>query len=335
MPFVRRRAAAIAAATLCAGSAAAQSTFTDMEGRFALDLPKGWQIQNQQTDIWTFGRSGAPMIIVQFVRGAADRQAAFDQATMVMLQANGYAMPPADSLRDLEINGNAARRAIFPLSVTAGANTVVLTTFLGSAVLEGGEGAVTFASFAGPQHGKYLAELGTAFESIRLPGAKVSGARNLRVATLTLRDTASRSFSHALVQATVPPGWTVEPGSGMILGNLTHPAYGRISLMGTANEDLGKDVPTILAGLQQGLQTTLGSMTPVGPAYDVVTNSGATMRALDFTGVITAGGANVAQRVTVAGFKDPARSLGVMAFYPASAAAVAKADVLAVIRSLR
>lgn len=328
---------ALAAAAIMPGVAPldAQNTYTDLEGRFAVDLPNGIQLSSQQTDLWVFTGTGTPAVIVHFMRGETDRQAAFERAAAIMLQANGYPMPPKDSLRDAEISGNPARRAVYAAPITVGAQAITMNIFIGAAVLEGGEGAIGFASFVGPQQGQHADGISRAFDSIRLPGAKASGAQNLRVAVVTLADTGANVFRHALMQATVPAGWKVEPGSGAILANLIHAAYGRITLMGLPKNDLGKDAASIIAGLQQGLQGTLGSMAASGQPYDVTADNGATFRAADFTGVITAGGTNIAQGVTVAGFKDPARGLGVMAFYPASATAGAKEAILAVIKSIR
>ena len=110
----------------------AQTTFEDPQGRFAIDLPKGWQLDPQQEDALFVFKGDGKSIIIEYVSGVNDAGALMKKAQATLV-ASGLTNPVLDGdLMDMTINGHPARyelsesRIYYPYKKARNVNTFLI-----------------------------------------------------------------------------------------------------------------------------------------------------------------------------------------------------------------
>jgi hypothetical protein len=156
--------------------AQAQNTHQDPQGRFAIDLPPGFKLTSEQLGRILVFQGDDAQLFVSAVAGSSDLDRlwrfALDDFT-----GPGVPAPPAESVSDLEVNGNPARLAWYTFDPGSDGTRAPYTALLGAVVLRAsGTGVVCFAVLNEKAAGRWGDALRGAFRSIRLPGPPVIGA---------------------------------------------------------------------------------------------------------------------------------------------------------------
>jgi hypothetical protein len=333
---------------LAAGTrpAAAQNTHQDPLGRFAIDLPEGFKLINEQLDrVYVFERSGV-RIVLFIATDVADRDAVW-AGTLESFTGATVPVPPPDSVKDMEVNGNPARLAQFTFSVESGGKTVVLAGKLGAVMLEGtGTGVGFMAMFAEKLTKQIGAPLTQSFYSIRLPGAPMTGATAPVAAALPGQAApgqvieiptaaAPTAFEHPLVTLTIPPGWTAKAGEGAQIAEISHASFPTVHVIGLEKNKFGKNRQQVLEGLVQGLQAAMPSFSQTKEPYEMPLDDGGTALVAEYEGTLVAAGQSLPRAGLLVAVKDDRRGVGFMWLAPQEAWDKALDQVLAMAKSLR
>jgi hypothetical protein len=151
----------------------AQNTHRDPKGRFAIDLPPGFKPATEQLGRISVFHGEDVQLFVSAVTGSSDLgrlwRTALDDFT-----GPGVPPPPAESVSDLELNGNPARLAWYTFDTGSDGTKTPYTALLGAIVLRGsGTGVVCFALLNEKAAARWGEPLRGTFRSIRLPGPPV------------------------------------------------------------------------------------------------------------------------------------------------------------------
>jgi hypothetical protein len=201
-------------ACLAAFGPIAVNAFEEPEGRFAIDLPSGWELQ-PQTDqtLFVFAGPAAAQIVVQYLDGAEGCAQLF-QSALDAAKTTLKNLVPEGKLTDLMVNGHPSQWEVLAGTTTAPNGVKVrLYALLGGVMLRGG--GVAFQSYLHDGNRKTIEGIvKSAFATIRLPGEPVTGATD-RIAAATepraeVSDQRDRTFSHELVTLELPTSWKSE-----------------------------------------------------------------------------------------------------------------------------
>lgn len=331
----------LAAAVLFVGvsSAWAQNTYEDLDGRFALDLPPGWQLQSEvATTLYQFARPNAPLIIVICQEELDDRESVFASAMGYLPDATPR--PPSGTVFDTEVNGNPARWS----EIKFEQDGVDLTTYIGGVAIEGtGIGVMYITTLNEEWYDSYGESLKQTFNSIRLAGAPVTGATALVAADVGYIEAAAEAepvaeaastFEHDLLTLTVPAGWSVERGEGASIAAIEHADIGTVAVMGLKKNDFGRNREEILEALGVGVQSAVPSMRSVRGPYEITTDAGDVILMQEYSGEVTAEGQSTPYVYFVASAKDRNRGLGFMLMCKPEVREDAERELLSIISSL-
>lgn len=181
----------------------AQTTFTDSQGRFAIDLPSGWAADPPGTgDVLVF-KGDSRTIILEWVPGVSDPEQLMKKA-MGTLRASGLANPkPAGDVLDMTINGNPARWSVLE-------SGKLLVSFTGAVAM--GNDGLYFLSIA-PQSARKAVEpvAEQAFRSVRAAGASSTGASDVKAAAPAAAEGSPKPWQGESVSLLLPPGWVDRP----------------------------------------------------------------------------------------------------------------------------
>jgi hypothetical protein len=186
----------------------AQTTYEDPQGRFAIDIPKGWQLAPQTDDkVFAFQGEGKS-IIIGYVPMVSDPAEIFKKAETTV-RLSGMAKPTLEGdITEMTLNGLPARWGIFKGTMAG----VVLMALCGGVV--NGENALYFLSFVSvADMPAWKDKLEKAFQTIRASGQKVTGVEGVKIvaggAVAPVGD--STPWKTKLVSLTLPPGWVEKP----------------------------------------------------------------------------------------------------------------------------
>ena len=318
----------------------AQETYQDPQDRFAIDLPKGWNLTKEQFNlVYQFGSKGvgARFIIVCYP-GDSDRAEVFAE-TVESLTASDLVAPPPDTVVDMTLNDRPARWAEYESPIQYGTVTIQMHVFVGAVVSEEDDLGVGFSAFMGPAtYKRYGESIRDVFQSIRLHGRGKTGVSGVSgvAAPEPGRDLGPSTFEHALITLDIPADWTAKKSdlAGEI-ATLQHNQHGSIAIMGAAKDKLGKKPDDISESFRTQLKETLPTMKPSRDPWKVQTAGCGTAALEQFEAAITAHGQEVKRVVVIATVKDRKRGIGFVATFPVDVKDNALKDVLSIIQSAR
>jgi hypothetical protein len=338
--------------TLGARPLAAQNTHQDPLGRFAIDLPAGFKLQTEQLDrIYVFERSATRIMLV-VVTDVSDRDAVWANA-VESFTGKTVQPPPDGTVFDMDVNGNPARLAQYTFDVDNNGKSIRVTGKLGVVMLEGTETGLGYLALLNEKDVKQYGEATVqAFNSIRLPGAPMTGAsapvaavvkppapaagQEIAIPTAAAAPQAPAStFQHPLVTLSIPAGWTATAGEGAQIAEIAHPDYLSLRVVGLEKNKFGKNRDEILKALVQGLQSQIPSFNQTKPPYEIPLDAGGSALAAEYEGTIVAAGQSMPHRGLVVAMKDSRRGIGFMWVATPSDWDAGLEQVLAIVKSLR
>lgn len=185
----------------------AQTTFEDPQGRFAIDLPKGWVLAPLTDDkVFVFQGEGKT-IIVECVPMVNDPAELLKRAeTTVRLSGMAKPLLVGDVL-DMTLNGLPARWAVYTGSLSGAA----LASLCGG--VANGENGLYFLSFIPiTDMAKWKDKLEKSFQSIRGQGQRVTGVESVNAVSVSPPAPSNPTpWASDLVSLTLPPGWSEKP----------------------------------------------------------------------------------------------------------------------------
>jgi len=186
----------------------AQTTFEDPQGRFVIDLPKGWQLAPQTDDkVFVFQGEGKT-IIIECVPMVNDPAEILKKAETTV-RLSGMAKPALDGdITEMTLNGLPARWGIYKGAMAG----VTLAALCGG--IANGENGLYFLSFVSvTELAKWKDKLEKAFQSIRGQGQIATGVENVKTAggVAVAPAATATPWASDLVSMSLPPGWTEKP----------------------------------------------------------------------------------------------------------------------------
>ena len=185
----------------------AQTTYEDPQGRFAIDLPKGWQLAPQTDDKVFVFQGEAKSIIIECVPGMSDPAELFKKAE-TMVRLSGMAKPALDGgIAEMTVNSLPARWGVYK-GVISG---VTLAALCGG--VANGENGLYFLSFISvADMAAWKGKLEKTFQTIRASGGKVTGVEGAKAVAAAAAPAAEPTpWKTDLVSLTLPQGWTEKP----------------------------------------------------------------------------------------------------------------------------
>lgn len=192
---------------IVAGFGLAQTTYEDPQGRYVIDIPKGWQLAPQTDEkVFVFQGEGKS-IIIECVPGVNDTAALLKKAETTV-RLSGMAKPVLDGgVTEMSVNGLPARWCVYK-GTLSGASLAALS---GGVAL--GEDGLYFLSFISvTETASWKGKLEKSFQSIRGRGQKLTGVEVGKTsgASATPAVTAT-PWASDLVSLSLPPGWAEKP----------------------------------------------------------------------------------------------------------------------------
>jgi hypothetical protein len=198
---------------LLVGNTYATNTFEDQKGRFAIDLPDGWELEPQTDEtVFVFKGGDNNSIIMQYLYNITDREKLFDEGVKQLKLSGIPNAAPEGRIENLIINDNKARWGLYSGDMNVGSLKIKLYGQLGSVSLN--KGGVYLMSIVSEGTLKTLrGTLEKVFHSIRSVEKPVTVEKphtSKSAATHVTTDTASGSptvFEHDSLTLTLPEGW--------------------------------------------------------------------------------------------------------------------------------
>lgn len=154
-------------------TAYAQNVFQDPRGRFSIDLPPGFALSSERVERSFVFQVADARLFVSVMPGPGDRDGLWRSA-LDDFTGPGVPPPPAESVSDLEVNGNPARIAWYAIDAGGEGTKVPYIVLLGAVVSRGsGTGVVCFCLLNERAARQWGDALRKAFGSIRVPGPPV------------------------------------------------------------------------------------------------------------------------------------------------------------------
>lgn len=202
-PIVPFLVAALALACALPFVSHAQSTFTDAQGRFSIDLPKGWAADPSTAGDVAILKGDDRTIIVEWVPGVSDPEQLMKKAVGT-LRVSGLKDPKPDGdVLELTVNGHAARWG----ALNSGK---LLVSFTGAMTFEN-DGLYFLAIMPQSARKEWEPKVEQVFRSIRSAGAAPTGASEARAAAPAASSAAPTPWQGDQVSLVLPPGWVAKP----------------------------------------------------------------------------------------------------------------------------
>lgn len=236
-----------------AAIAGAQTTYEDPQGRFAIDLPKGWTLTPQTDDkVFVFQGEGKS-VIIECVPGMSDPAELFKKGETT-IRLSGMAKPALDGeVTQLTVNGLPARWGVYKGAMSG----VTLAALCGGVAI--GENGLYFLSFiAVTDVAAWKGRLEGLFQTIRASGQKVTGVEGAKAvagAAAAAPAAEPTPWKSALVSLTLPPGWTETPKprgiEKEVQGMFANASLPGVTLMAVGYKGMGMSMPKALdAGIK-------------------------------------------------------------------------------------
>lgn len=340
-----RRIVALATIILVAAfcgvsSVAAQSAYEDLEGRFALELPAGWKLDQEQFGIlYQFGSKGGASLMITYNEGETEMASLFaDQVEY--LTSSGYRPPPPNSVVTMTLNGCPAQWAEYESPMEVEGIELEMFAFAGAVLSDEDDAGVGFMAFMSVADEKKMGDdIRNVWESLRLHGRPATGVTD--VASGSYEDTVKAAapaspstFEHELVSLNLPAGWTTEEPSGpMQIVKLKHEDLGTVTLLGSSGDDLGESPEHINTMLRDVVMSTVPSMKQNRESWTLETKGCGQAALEQFAGALIARGTKIDQGAIIAATKDKRGGVGYMAFYSSKVTDEAITDIQNIIQS--
>ncbi|WP_411029329.1 hypothetical protein [Spongiimicrobium sp. 3-5] len=211
-----------------------QNTYEDLQGRFVIDLPKGWALQPQTNDKLYIFKGKDKSLIVEYNEDNNDTDELFLNG-LTTLKSSGLSNPETHTeTKDLKINGLPAKWGVYQSDYDASGTTVTLYGLLGSLGIQD-QGLYAIAILNKKDLKKWGAIIETIFQSFRLPGEQLTGVQevsslktpndpDMSEPPMTNETTAVEEDSHTKKSAstrwthdefsiTLPKGWQEQEGN--------------------------------------------------------------------------------------------------------------------------
>ena len=171
-------AVVLACAAVSAGLAG--NPWEDRLGRFALDLPAGYELKTASGDsFYTFGDANPVGNICLVFRASSSGLEEMFGSLVSGIVGHGFDAPPAGSVNEWALDAGAARWAEYRTSAEFDGREVEFTVYVG-AVVTAGSGSAGFVTYSviddGNEDHRRLAR--RVFDSIRLLGGSPLAGRN-------------------------------------------------------------------------------------------------------------------------------------------------------------
>ncbi|WP_430965329.1 hypothetical protein [Spongiimicrobium sp. 2-473A-2-J] len=155
-----------------------QNTYEDLQGRFVLDLPKGWALEPQTVDKVYIFKGKSKSLIVEYNEDTNDIDQLFLNG-LATLKSSGLSKPETHSeIKQLKINGLQAKWGVYKSDYNASGITVTLYGLVGSLGLQD-QGLYAIAILNEKDLKKWEAVIENIFQSFRLPGEQLSGVQEI------------------------------------------------------------------------------------------------------------------------------------------------------------
>jgi len=196
---------------------AAQRTYEDLRGRFAIDLPDGYTLSPQTNEnVFEFKGDGMPMIVA-FVEGDDDPASLFSQG-MISVNSSLTGTEKVGDVLDANLNGNPARLGTYKGGVKGNEN-IILYALLGGVGL-GSDGVYYFTFFNEADYNSEAKDpIVSSYHTIRRPGQELSGVSQSEVYAGDVMMNASAGegntitsdpfrFEYSSMHLDFPAGWS-------------------------------------------------------------------------------------------------------------------------------
>ncbi|MDH5410671.1 MAG: hypothetical protein OEY16_04720 [Alphaproteobacteria bacterium] len=174
------RLLAVTALVLLAGAANAQTSFEELSGKFAIDLPDGYELQPQKYSILFqfWGPAGQIMMVLE--EGGTDLAESYESA-LSNLDGTLKNPEPIAPVVTMTLNGSPAKWGVYKGTVESDGKTVPLYTYVGSMLID--DGSVYFLSFVSEgSHLTWGEKVTKSFYSLRNVDSPLTGARDVKPA---------------------------------------------------------------------------------------------------------------------------------------------------------
>jgi hypothetical protein len=322
-------------------TAVGQNTYEDLQGRFAFELPEGWEMVLERLNIvYQFKGEHSARMVLTYLDGETDLAGAFadqvDNATSA-----GFTVPPPGSVADMTLNGCPARWAEYSSELDADGATVQMFLYIGAVVDEAAGGAVQYMALMSPtDRGRYADDLKHSFETLRLHDRPLTGVTDVQEADVAFAEAAAQptsatTFEHELLSVTLPPGWTAEPGEGVTIAVVNHDDYGSLRIMGQEKDGFGESRDEIYMAMREGILESVPSVRTTRGPWDITSDAGETIVVEQMEGNITSGGEDIPKGVIIAAAMDGRRGLGFLVFCSADVTDDAVEEIISILKSLK
>ena len=196
-------------------STLSQNTFEDPEGKFTIDLPKGFNLTAVKEGTYSFANKDSKTLIISFVEEEKTSEELF---ALALNTYNGVGIVNSNAVGDVEdmmINGNQSRMGTYKGQYSKNTN-VNLYGIIGGVDLP--NGGIYFLSILNDidMNKKFDKVVNKAYQTIRSAGTSISGVTEVKKADMSSVPSASSSqasaepfdWRHDNVSLSFPAGWS-------------------------------------------------------------------------------------------------------------------------------
>jgi len=326
-----------------AAASVTNTSYEDLSGRFALNIPDGWKlVQEQFNMLYIFGKSGSSVkLILMYSDGVSDIAELFSEA-VDLATGSGLTPPTPGSVADMTLNGSPARWAEYTSDVTADKKTARLHVYAGAVISPEHQGGISFFVSMSPKDYEKLGDpLRASWESLRLHGKPLTGAgevaevdaSTVRIAKKTLE---ASVLEHKLITVSLPAGWASELGKDSgILAKLKHEKFGTLTIMGGPKNEFGKSRDNIINDIREALLSGMPTLKAARGSWTLPTVRFGDAALEQYEGAIVAEGVEIPHGALIAALKDGKRGVGFMAVFKSDVKDEAVTDLLQIIASAK
>lgn len=342
-----------------AAPAAAQTTYIDPGGRFAIDLPEGWELRQNSPDVlFLFGSADLTSSVLVIVRPDAPDRAEQFTRQMETVAELGTLRPVGEGVVDRRLNGHLSRHGAFRLASEDGGRAEL---HVGAVELGPRTGLTYQATISLLERDSEGAAIREMLGSLRAPGRPVTGIAEARPVEVEIpgggsdegdapaeadrdREGAApavpgiegwETFEHELLRLRHPPDWELEEGGGAIVASLSHEEYGSIHVAATEGDGFGDSAEKILGTWRDATQGQVPGLEATGDPWEEETRSGDVLLLQELRGALVIDGEEVPHVFVLAADRSGDRGLGISTVHRASAEPDAREAILAILRTIR
>lgn len=311
----------------------AQTTYEDPQGRFAIDIPKGWQLAPQTDDkVFVFQGEGKS-IIIECVPSVNDPVELLKKAETTV-RLSGMAKPALEGeVTELTLNGLPARWGVYKGSLSG----VVLNALCGG--VANGENGLYFLSFISvAEMPLWKDKLEKAFQTIRASGQKVTGVDGVKAVAAAAAPAAEPTpWKSALVSLTLPPGWTETPKprgiEKEVQGMFANASLPGVTLMAVGYKGMGMNMAKALDAGIKTFKIPVPNAQPVDVQETKI--EGKKVNVVVYKGTSVGAGTEVELGAVIAVTKADKCYLNLIAIGQATLLVDMKAQVLEIVKTVK